>query len=313
MRDSAVRRLILRTVCLVAVAVVASCGPRSEDENGAANTAAPVAENLSSLVPVPEPPFDRAGLLAAVVQAASATAAGADDTEAQRALDGRQFEIRIRFGCKGPSEELADDWLGWSLGNEGKTLRVRAAPTIAADDPLVRKIVGEAKFEAVEGFWIPRPWLLQAVCPAGQLPVAAEPTAPQTAENEAPQRQTASPEPAPKEKEATPLETAPSEPVPKWPRIGLAQFYLESDSRRGRRDGRAYEAVKPLGEGQTVGAEGFNLVLSGRLKANPGRKVIQCAAANPDSPPECLTSAEFDRVWIESPVSKNVIAEWTRG
>jgi hypothetical protein len=149
MRDSAVRRLISRTACLVAVGAVVSCRPASDDQNGAANSAEPAIENLSSLVPVPEPALNRSELLAAVAKAASASAAGADDTEAQRTLDGRQFEIRIRFGCAGPSDELAEEWLGWSAGVDGETLRVRAAPTISADDPLVRKIVGDAQFEAI--------------------------------------------------------------------------------------------------------------------------------------------------------------------
>lgn len=302
MRDSAVRRLIFRTAGLVAVVAVVSCGPASEDQNGTANTAQPPTENLSSLVPVPDPALNRSELLAAVVKAASATAAGTDDTEAQRALDGRQFEIRIRFGCAGPSEELAKEWLGWSSGADGKTLRVRAAPTISADDPLVRKILGDAQFEAIEGFWIPRPWLLQATCPAGQTPVPADALPPDPQEE---LDQT--------EKKTAPFEDVTSEPVLKWPRIGLAQIFMKTDSRTGRRNGRAYEAVKPLAEGETAGAEGFNLVLSGRLKAIPGRRVIQCAAASADSPPECLAAAEFDRVWIERPDNKAVIAEWTRG
>lgn len=301
MRDSAALRLIFRTTCLVAVGVIASCGPRTENENGVANSAEPVTENLSSLVPVPEPALDRSGLLAAVAQAASAKAAGTNDAQAQRALDGRQFEVRIRFGCKGPSPTLAEDWLGWSFGNEGKTLRVRAAPTVAADDPLVRKIVGNAEFEAIEGFWIPRPWLLQAVCPADQILVPADRPAADSAPKEEPQEEVPSAEPAP------------SEPVPKWPRIGLAEFYLQSDSRTGRRDNRAYQAVKTLVEQARVGATGFNLVLSGRLQALPGRKVIQCVAANPESPPECLVSGDFDQVWIENPETKEIIAQWSHG
>lgn len=266
------------------------------------NAAEPAAENLSSLVPVPKPALDRAGLLSLVARAASSTAAGANDTEAQRGLDGRQFEIRIRFGCDGPSEKLADSPLGWSLGKDGKTLRLRAAPTVPADDQLVRKIIGEAKIEAVEGFWIPRPWLLDATCPAGQVPVPAKsPESP------------AADKPAAAADEPPSAAETPSAPAPRWPRIGLAQFYMESDSRTGRRDQRAYEAVKTLDDQVPVGESGFNLVLSGRLKALSGRQVIQCAAANPDSPPECLVSAEFDQVWIESPDGKATIAQWSHG
>jgi hypothetical protein len=265
------------------------------------NVAEPAAENLTSLVPVPKPALDRAGLLSLFARAASSTAAGTNDSEWQRGLDGRQFEIRIRFGCDGPSKKLADSPLGWSLGDDRKTLRLRAAPTVAEDDPLVRQIVGEAKIEAAEGFWIPRPWLLDANCPAAQTPSSA-----------APQQRSAAETPAAVD-EPQSAPDAPSAPAPVWPRIGLAQFYVESDSRTGRRDQRAYESVKTLDEQLSVGAEGFNLVLSGRLKALPGRQVIQCAAANPDSPPECLVSAEFDQVWIETPSDNAVIAQWSHG
>src|SRR5688572_18646717 len=69
-----------------------------------------------------QPPLDRAGLFAAVARAASAEASGADDGSAQRMLDGRQFELRLRFGCGGPSAQLRDDWLGWSFDSERRTL-----------------------------------------------------------------------------------------------------------------------------------------------------------------------------------------------
>jgi hypothetical protein len=116
-------------------------------------------------VPRPQPPIDRAGLLFAVADAASAAAAGAEMPESVRALDGRQFEVRIRFGCGGPTTELSERWLGWSYDPEARRIRVRALPTISSDDPLVSRI-GDEEFEAVEGFWIPRPWLQQPVCPA---------------------------------------------------------------------------------------------------------------------------------------------------
>ena len=76
---------------------------------------------------------------------------------------------------------------------------------------------------------------------------------------------------------------------------------------------RPYEAVKTLDADQPVGSQGFDLVLSGRLKALSDRGVILCAAKSADSPPECIVSAEFDRVRIESPASRDIVAEWGRG
>ena len=150
--------------------------------------------------------------------------------------------------------------------------------------------------EAVEGFWIPRPWLLQPVCPAaaavgsepGQGPDASNPAKPESA-------------------------AARAEPLPVRQRVGIAQFFTDADPRTGRRDSRPYQAVHTLKEGQAVGSQGFNLVLSGRLRALAGRGVIECVAADADTPPDCIVSAEFQRAWIERPENGEVIAEWGGG
>ena len=96
------------------------------------------------------------------------------------------------------------------------------------------------------------------------------------------------------------------------PRVGIAQFFTKADSRTGRRDQRAYETTKVLAEGERPSPEGYNFVLSGRLRALPEGRVINCRAPSFDRPPDCVVSAEFDRVWIERPNSKAVVAEWSR-
>ncbi|HUE79034.1 MAG TPA: hypothetical protein VMN38_05335 [Sphingomicrobium sp.] len=293
-----------RVNLLAALALLAACQPEPQDSGNTQNVEEPTL-NLPA-VPRPQPPLDRAGLFAAVAQAASAEASGADDTEAQRALDGRQFELRIRFGCKGPSSALREEWLGWSFDRESRTLRVRARPTLSAEENLVLELGGD-QFEAVEGFWIPRPWLLTPACPATAA-VSSKPAAPAADGALA----KAAAEPAPARAAAVPDEPI-TEPVPKWPRTGIAQFYTETDSRTGRRDMRPYEAVKTLEKDQPIGSQGFNLVLSGRLKALPDKGVIACVAKGADSPPECIVSADFDRVWIERPDSRELIAEWGGG
>jgi hypothetical protein len=280
-----------------AIAALGACRPAAEDD-GQDNAADDPVVNLPS-VPLPAQPMTRAELLAAVREAASAAAAGADDSESQRALDGRQFALRIRFGCRGPSSELADELLGWSFQPERRTLRLRAMPTISADDPVAAEIAGE-RIEAVEGFWVPRPWLLEPVCPA----TARQPRA--TAEPQS----TAAPEDSAAEAAPADEEIAPSM---RWPKVGIAQFFTASDPRTGRRDMRAYEAVKILEEGKAAGQQGYTLVLSGRLQPVPGKRVIECVAKGPDTPPDCIVSADFDRVWIETPGSGEIVAEWGSG
>ncbi|MBA2466759.1 MAG: hypothetical protein H0V46_04050 [Sphingomonas sp.] len=276
---------------IAALVSLAACQPPQPEENQQQSAPQPVPE--LPIVPRSES-LDRAAILAAVAQAASANAAGADDKAAQRALDGRQFEFRIRFGCRGPSTNLRDQWLGWSFDSENNTLRVRARPTLAAEEPLVQAL-GGAGFEAVEGFWIPRPWLLQPVCPANSAIESA--TAEATGEAE---KSPAQPEPI-------------TEPLPGSPRLGLAQFFSDTDPRTGRRSMRPYEAVKTLEASRPIGSQGFDLVLSGRLKALPDKRVIACVAKGAQSAPECIVSADFDRVRIETPDAEDVIAEWTSG
>ena len=287
---------------LLAISLAAStAGACTADQPAPANDGSDDPVVNLPIVPRPDPPIDRAGLLAAVARAASMTAAGTADAAAERRLDGRPFEVRIRFGCRGPA--LGEgSWLGWSYDAEERRLRVLARPTLSADEPLIAALdAGEV--EAVEGFWIPRPWLLQAQCPAA-------------AAVQAPAEQ--SPDPDPQAKRPTAPPTSPPEgvapePVPASPRIGIAQFYSRTDPRTGRRQGRPFEAIKVLDEGQPVGSQGFNLVLSGRLRALPGLGVIGCSTRGPDSPPDCIVSADFDRVWIEQPDGGEIIAQWTSG
>jgi hypothetical protein len=252
--------------------------------------------------------MDRASLLAAVAEAASAAAAGAQMPETIQSLDGRQFEIRIRFGCRGPASDLGERWLGWSFDPAERRIRVRARPTISGDDPLVEQI-GDDRFEAVEGFWIPRPWLLQPVCPAAAA-VQGTTGAGQPDSSDAGQ--------PPEQQEERGSGTVPAqdglgEPIPAAPTIGIAQFFTSEDPRSRRRGTRPYQAAHTLKEGQALSSQGYNLVLSGRLRALPGRGVIHCIPRNPDAPPQCLVSAEFLRVWIEQPDTRDVIAEWGSG
>lgn len=289
-------------VALLAIAmVVGGCRRDGADPQADAGQGA-AAEPDAGGTPVALPQaMNRSALLGAVRAAASAAAIGQDDSADDRKLDGRQFEVRIRFGCSGPATDLKGGGPGYSV-DSGNVLRVRAAPTLSAADPLVQRALAGAQVEAVEGFWIPRPWLLSAACPVAAP--AAPPAAAEGADRET-DAEALVPVPV-----GTPLRL---EPVPVSPRVGLAQFYTSGDKRTGRRDGRAFEATQTLPQGSPPIAEGLDLVLSGRLRALPGRRVILCAVGGPEAPPECVVSAQFDRVWIERPGAGTPIAEWTTG
>lgn len=251
-------------------------------------------------LPIAEPPLDRKQLLLAVLQAASASALGQDDSKQQRALDGARFEVRLRFGC--PVYERLGSGSGSfdvRFDEEKRTLRVSTAPDITLDDPRIAELSG-SEVEAAEGFWLPHPWLLTEGCPPAP-PQAAVEAQDVEAENKA-ARANQSANRA--QVVAAPPASGPAQ------QIGIAQFFTEADSRTTRREQRPYAVTKGLAEGEQPSAQGYNLVLSGRLRPAQG-KVINCRSTAPDRPPDCVVSAQFDRVFIERPDTKEVLGEWT--
>jgi len=257
----------LLTTALAAVVLLGACRQEVKEEP---TVNAPEPEAPAPRLPAVERPLDRAGVLQAVGAAASAAGLGRNDAAAQRRLDGKTFEVRIRFGCANSGAAGSDPGpFGVRFEEDSRTLRVRAAPDLTIDDPAVAQIAGEG-VEAVEGFWMRRPWLLADGCPAG----AANPA------------------------------QAFSQ------RVGLAQFYGAADSRIGQRKDRAYEATATLADDERPSLQGYNLVLSGRLRKLASGRVVSCSLAGRDAPPQCVVSAEFDHVWIEHPQTHAVLAEW---
>ena len=259
-----------------------------QEPEGSAVHNEPVAEPQPRQLPIVEAPFNRGRLLLTVARVASAYSLGADDSGVQRSLDGKQFEVRLRFGCEGPAKGKH----GWSVDPDGRTLRLRAVADLTLADMAV-KAVSDESVEAAEGFWLQRPWLLQAGCPddeaGAQIP--AKPKA--DSSDETPAREPEIPPPA------------------AIARVGIAQFFTAQDARTGRRTNRPFEAVKQLEAGQIAGEEGFDLVLSGRLQARKDGRVINCAGSGNDHAPDCIVSADIDRVRIENPADKSVVAEWS--
>ena len=298
MRKHTWARLQLFTAIASALAVGAC---RAPSENEASPSIAANAESPTPPLPIADRPIDRAGLLAAVARVASATAMALDDLEQQQGLDGKTFELRIRFGCPGAATEPTEATpFTIRYDEEKRTLRVRAAPDLTLSDPPIAAVAGPS-VEAVEGFWLYRPWLLADGCPAVPLPRT---TSSATVSN-ATETETA----AEAETEQVSRTRSPSRPQP---RVGVAQFYTDTDPRTERRDERAYETTKVLGAGELPSAQGYNLVLSGRLRRPPQGKVITCRVISPDTPPECVVSVSIDRVRIERPNGGMEIAEWSR-
>lgn len=272
---------------LAGICLLSGCQQR-EPRVEATSAATEVAAEPPSL-PRVEPAYDREALLLAVMRTASDAALGRTDGERQRTLDGKRFELRLRFGCVG--EQAGDSSRAWTFDEKRRKLSLRVEPEITGDTPLVRA-VGEEGYEAVEGFWIRRPWMLAAECPA----VVAEPGPPPT---------------QPPERRAADAARAEASPPRQLPRIGLAQFFSETDSRTHRRGERGYTATKLLAADVLPSKVGYDLVVTGRLRRLADGSVIACVNRNAGSPPDCIVSAQFDTIAIVQPVSGEVIATWS--
>ncbi len=248
-------------------------------------------------LPLVEPPYDREALLLAARRAASNAALGRPDVDWQRALDGKPFELKLRFGCgEGDGDAPAH---GWTFDAKRRVLSFRVQPGITGNDSMIDAL-GLAGYEAVEGFWIRRPWLLAAACPAAPTPRPTDAEPSPTAKASAPPSARASVVPAAK----------PS-PAPLVPRIGLAQFFTKTDARTIRRGKRAYEATKILADGASPSTEGYDLVITGRLRRLNDGSVIACVNRGADTPPDCIISAQVDTVAIQQPDSGEAIATWS--
>ena len=166
----------IRTSCALTLAVscLATLGACRNEPVVSSNNALP-ASNVASpppqIVVQPPPALDRAELLIAAARARSAAASGVDDLEAQRALDNRRFELRMRIGCTiagldgGQGAQARFD-------PERRRVALSVAQDISLDDPLVAAVGGE-EVEAAEGFWIARPALLTPSCADAQADPAA--------------------------------------------------------------------------------------------------------------------------------------------
>ena len=236
-----------------------------------------------------EAAMDRKALLLAVVQASSNASLGKIDLEAQRKLDGQRFALRLRFGCASPRAEKERPLRTWRWDEKRRVQTFRIVLDFDEKSAFVQSTVS-GPYEAVEGFELDRPWVLESACP---------PPAPAAVASDAP--------------EATDLSvSAQSSPATvTGPRIGIAQFFSQSDARTHRRDHRPYEASTTLAQGKLPSASGYDLVVSGRLRRLADGRVVACKVASALAPPDCIISAQFDDVAIEQPDRGGIIANWS--
>lgn len=252
--------------------------------------------------------LNRAALLAALTEAGTALA---DGQTRDAALTGRTVSVRLPFGCGGEAAVASEaGGLPRLVRNADGSLTLTITPEDLGASALVPETREGAvdKWEAVEGFWIARPWSGLDACPASAA-VAAP--APELAPSPA---QTAIKTPAEgKTTEAKVVDDVAAPPIVQPERsAGLAAVFETGGSRLGRRQGQAYVHVirGEKGVAPTPAPGGYALRLEGRLTAFADGKAVHCVQQDAESRPVCIAALRLDRLAFEDGATGALLSEW---
>lgn len=237
---------------------------------------APAPKPKPPIAAVPLLPIERPQLLAAVAAAADAVAGGQPLPARNISLVGRSFVIRLPFGCDGPLTDLESEWAGWNYNLKTNALKLSAQPQIWSEDPWVQAIAGQTPYEAIEGFWIRRPWTNAPTCPKA---LSAEHSG---GASDGAVRQT----------------------------VGIAQFFAPGAPRTMRRGTRPYAVTLKADEDLGDNPREYHLLISGRITGFADGQPVHCWNEADNLPPVCLIAAEFSRVAFEDVTGGKTLSEW---
>ena len=235
----------------------------------------------------------------------------ADGQTRDAALTGRTVSVRLPFGCGGEAAVAGEaGGLPRLVRNADGSLALTVTPEDLGASALVpaTREGSVDKWEAVEGFWIARPWSGLDACPASTA-VAAP--APELAPSPA---QTAIKTPAEgKTTEAKVVDDVAAPPIVQPERsAGLAAVFETGGSRLGRRQGQAYVHVirGEKGVAPTPAPGGYALRLEGRLTAFADGKAVHCVQQDAESRPVCIAALRLDRLAFEDGATGALLSEW---
>lgn len=265
----------------VAALVLTGCVATGCDRTG--EPAEPAPEPAAPAPAPPSPTLDRAAILAAIDAAASDAAAGVTPP-GHDPLVGRTFSLRMAFGCFGPepaqsSETATVDGVPRRVASaDGQTARLTLSPA----DWTGGDVSGPPPdgFEGLSGVWINQPWMRSEACPAWSIRVPDAPAVPLPARVAA-----------------------------------LVMVRPTGASRLGRSGERDFSHVLRAEEDEPVAsaAQGYRLVLEGRLVGWADGRVIRCRAISPERPPACVVGAAVDRIAFENGATGAVLSQWRPG
>lgn len=288
-------RLAAPIALAAALPVLASCQKPPEPAAPEAPAPAPPTVVLDSTL-------NRAALLAALTEARTATA---DGRPRDAALSGRTVSVRLPFGCEGAgSIEQAQPGLPTLARGDDGSLVLRVLPEDLAASGLVVTAGADdeappSAWEAVEGFWIPRPWSGLETC----RPSEAAQTALQPAQDA---------EAASKSEDEDVVSPAPQPFVQPERTSGLAAVFETGGSRLGRRQGQPYVHVirGEKGVAPMPAPGGYALRLEGRLTAFADGKAVHCVQKDAESRPVCVAALRLDRLAFEDGATGALLSEW---
>ncbi|GGE84733.1 hypothetical protein [Sphingomonas prati] len=270
------------TAGIVAVAVVGGggflLGQRATTPRPIAAVPAPVA------IPAPAVQQNDAGrtlgrgdLIALAATAADATARGTAMPATLRDMIARPFSIALPFGCDGAATEGSDAAMRWTYDAAAGALRIHVAPSAWLPADWWPRGAPDG-VEALEGFWVARPWTSSETCPADQDPVAATGAEPVT----------------------LPGQT-----------LAVGQIFGPESGRQGRREGSPYTTVLRVKPEEVQADQGFRVRLIGHIAAAPdGAPVVCQQVGGAEQRPVCLVATSLDEVRIENGTTGATLATW---
>lgn len=266
---------------LVALLVVAGggfvIGRNTAPQPAPVVTATPPPMPPPPLTVVPPPTLERAALLGLVAKAADAAGSARPQPEELRSAVGRRFDLVLPFGCEGPVEGDRKTPFGWQYDAVRTTLRIWIKP-VRWERAIWPRVPEDADAgeQAMEGFWIERPWSTATSCPTPSSESAV----------------------------------AAVDPGQEHDEVAIARR-VEDDAKT---NARGYEIVKRMEPGDFDPARGFTLRIVGRLLADGDGGPVQCVQpAGMQKRPQCLVRGDFAELRIENPKTGDVLGVWPLG